>query len=265
MITGLARSGRFRLLAVATLCVAASNPSAKVIKHIDLSGPFHVVGASLTVTQGPDVRDPIFEDERAPGQIHFCLKAASTKPCSPDLDDALAGTEPSSFSEIHYLDTADLVFPLGTRAQPLLHLQVSSLHAGNGSQSRNARVIAYRPDKHRFEVIFDEALGTNNNQEARYIASGPLRGSMITVHPMDGSPFGYWVTVHRLEPGYRYRRVLRYPSATHYGDGNRLAVIDSEMPNIQQRLGLWKRGQPLPLPRGRCPKPRLVKMELWCS
>jgi len=37
------------------------------------------------------------------------------------------------------------------------------------------------------------------------------------------------------------------------------------MPNILKRLRLWKPGQPLPLPAGRCPRPRLVKSELWCS
>jgi hypothetical protein len=59
--------------------------------------------------------------------------------------------------------------------------------------------------------------------------------------------------------------VLRYRSATHYGDGNRLAVIDSEMPNIQKKLGLWKPGQKLPLPQAGCQRPRLVRTELWCN
>ena len=34
-------------------------------------------------------------------------------------------------------------------------------------------------------------------------------------------------------------------------DGNPPAVIDSEMPNIEERLGLWRPGQRLPTPRHR--------------
>jgi hypothetical protein len=62
-----------------------------------------------------------------------------------------------------------------------------------------------------------------------------------------------------------FKEVLRYRSATQYGDGNPLAVIDSEMPNMAQRLGLWKPGAPMPLPARACPKPHLVRMALWCE
>lgn len=58
--------------------------------------------------------------------------------------------------------------------------------------------------------------------------------------------------------------MLRYRSVTRYGDGNALAVIDSDMPALQRRLGLWRPGQPLPVP-DRCPAPRLVRGELWCA
>ena len=74
--------------------------------------------------------------------------------------------------------------------------------------------------------------------------------------------------VERFTPANAYRRVLRYRSATRYADGNSLGVIDSEMPNIEQRLGLWKPGSPLPLPMGgakACPKPHLKLGALWCG
>jgi hypothetical protein len=45
-----------------------------------------------------------------------------------------------------------------------------------------------------------------------------------------------------------YSRVLKYRGNTGYGDGNRLAVIDSEMPETLRRLGLWKTGDALPVP-----------------
>ncbi len=64
--------------------------------------------------------------------------------------------------------------------------------------------------------------------------------------------------------------MLRYRSATLYNDGNRLAVIDSEMPNIERRLGLWKPGEPIPTPKlggnGKpCLKPTLRHTELSCG
>ena len=95
--------------------------------------------------------------------------------------------------------------------------------------------------------------------------SGPLKGSIVAVLSPYGPPFSYVIKVSRLTPDYRYRQALNYRSATLYGDGNPLAVIDSEMPNILRRLGLWQSGQPLPLPKSGCAKPRLVKSELWCS
>lgn len=251
---------------VAPAGVAAPAPPAKIIARIDLSKPFHLPpGASFTATQAPDVQDPNGNPgDRMPGSIHLCIRAAVSAQCSPDLDDAL-GYEKDNSPVSHFLQTARVVYPRGAKAAPLLHLQVGSLYATNGSQGHAGIILAYRPVKLRFEQVLRQVFGGNMNQEARYIESGPLKGGMITVHPTDNAPFSYWVTVHRLTSDYRYKQVLRYRSATHYGDGNPLAVIDSEMPNILSRLGLWRPGQPLPLPAGHCSRPHLVKTELWCS
>lgn len=67
------------------------------------------------------------------------------------------------------------------------------------------------------------------------------------------------------DAGLHLQAVLRYRSATGYQDGNPLGVIDSDLPNIQRRLGLWRAGQPLPVPAQGCATPRLVTMELWCG
>lgn len=40
----------------------------------------------------------------------------------------------------------------------------------------------------------------------------------------------------------RYHQIMRYRSARRYADGNPLAVIDSEMPGLWQRLGLMRAG-----------------------
>ena len=257
---------RWALLAPAVFFGLGAAAPAKVIARIDLSKPFHLpAGASFTATQGPDVEDPNGdESDRVPGKIRLCIRAGRGS-CAPNLDGLLKVKGNDDYwSEVHDLQIADLVYPRGAAAPPLLYLQVGSFSGPNGNQLRAAEVLAYRPRPRRFESIFRELFGLNNNEEARYVDSGPLKDAMITAEPTENAPFGYWIAVHGLTPAYRYKQVLRYRSATRYGDGNPLAVIDSEMPNILRRLGLWKAGQPLPLPTGKCPHPRLVKGALWC-
>ncbi len=266
----LAVLGLTSCLACGASSAAPDGPTARnqdVIAQIDLSKPFSAPrGATFSAMQGQPVRHPYFEDQTAPGQIDLCVRTGVSASCAPDLNASLEIDGNSDmFKKIHYLEASEIVYPRGRTDPPLLHLQVASLHAFNGSQVHAAIILAYRPSERRFEPIFQQQFGGNNNQEARYLTSGPLKGAMVIVHPTSDAPFGYWVTVHRLMPGYRYKQVLRFRSATHYGDGNPLAVVDSEMPNILRRLSLWRRGQPLPLPAGRCPRPHLVKGALWCS
>jgi hypothetical protein len=247
---------RWALLAVSVFCCIGAAPAPRrVIARLDLSKPFHLAdGASLIAIQGPNVTDAI--GDPAPGYILVCIKPSARSPCAPQSIDP---------HDSNYLEIAEIVYPRGRLAAPLLHLQVASVYAGNGSQGRAAVMLAYRPADHRFEPIFKQLGGGNMNQETRYIRSGPLRGDMIVADATSNAPFAYWVTVHRLTPDYRYKQVLRYRSATQYNDGNPLAVIDSEMPNILRRLGVWRHSQPLPLPKSGCAHPRLVKSELWCS
>jgi hypothetical protein len=250
------------LLAAAALSCAATTSVARagtVIRKLDLSSPFHLtLGATLTATQGPSVPDPNYDNigDKAPGAIRICVQMHVSAACLPDLDRSLA--------EAHYLEIAEIVRPrLG--GLPLLHLQLGTLPSGDGSQGHTAVFLAYRPSRHRFERILEQVVGGNMNQQIRYVSAGPLRGAVIRVEPTYDRPYRYWVTVNRLTPDYRYHEALRYRSATIYGDGNPLAVIDSEMPNILRRLGLWRPGQPLPLPNSGCARARLVKSELWCS
>lgn len=231
---------------------------------IDLSGPFATRGHwRFTATQGAPVPDPTgFEENLVPGPIHLCLSADLGKTCSPDVQHAL-GTDPDDlFSEPHYLETARVVHPDGKRA--LLLLQVASVHSTNGDQVKATLALSYHRRDDRFGFAFLKRTRRNNNQEIRYVEAGPLRGAIITAEPTSDAPYAYWITVDRPGPTLSYRQVLRYRSATHYGDGNPLAVIDSEMPAIQRRLGLWLPGMPLPLPPGPCARPHLVGQELWC-
>jgi hypothetical protein len=252
-------------LALATV-LAAQSLTSSVISNIDLSGPFSTREAwRFIATQGPSI-DGLY-DEKEPGQIQLCLRATPSAPCDPQLLNALDVTSSASqrFVQPHYLNAAKVVYPRENTDQPLLFIQTASLHAGNGSQLVLTQVLAYENSQTRFMRIYEYTTGTNNNEEVRYISSGRLKGDILSVVPTENAPYGYWVVVNALTPHYSYKTVLRYRSATRYGDRNPLAVVDSEMPNIEQRLGFWKSGMALPFPSGPCPKPRLIRMELWCN
>ena len=253
-------------LAVPTI-LAAQSTTSSVISYIDLSKPFSTGGAwRYIATQGPPVAgDDTASGGEEPGRIQLCLQATPSAPCDPQLLNALPDASSDFSSQPHYLKAVKIVYPRGSADPPLLFVQTASLHAGNGSQLVLTQVLVYRNSQTRFVRIYEYTTGTNENQEVRYIDTGRLRGDIISVEPTDNAPYCYWVTVNGLTPQYTYKSLLRYRSATHYGDGNPLAVIDSEMPNIEQRLGYWKSGMALPLPSGACPSPRLIHLALWCN
>ncbi len=255
-------------LALATV-VAAQPTTSSVILNIDLSRPFSTREAwHFIATQGP----PVSEDETAsgseePGKIQICLRAALTAPCDPQLlsTSRPASSANDSFTQPHYLKAVKIVYPHGRVDQPLLFVQTSSLPSGDSNQLVLTQMLAYENSQNRFVRVYQHTTGTNNNEEVRYISSGRLKGDIISADPTDNAPYAYWMTVNVLTPQYTYNTLLHYRSATHYGDNNPLAVIDSEMPNIERHLGYWKPGMALPLPSGACPRPRLVRMELWCN
>jgi hypothetical protein len=251
--------------AVAT---AAAPAGSTVIKSVDLSQAFATRSPwRLTVMQGPDIADPLgLSGDKAAGSIQLCLSKTAAGSCDPSLQSALTAGAPADdlFGQPHYLNDLEIVHPHGPAGRALLVVQTASSHSGDGDQAVLTQALAYDAASDRFVRIYEHATGHNNNQAVHYVASGKLEGDIIAVEPAEHAPFNYWVTVNALTPAYTYRQVLRYRSATLYGDGNPLSVSDSELPNIEQRLGLWRPGSPLPLPAGACPKPHLVEMELWC-
>ena len=253
-------------VAIAGASSAVAAPSPAVIADIDLAKPFATRAPwRFTATQGEPIKDPIYGEGDAPGPIKLCLRASLTAPCDAQLRGNLPTQSLSEiFSDVHFLSGAEVVRPHGVSGQPLLLVQTASLRSGDGDRVVYTQVLAYRRADDRFERIYERSTGRNNNQETRFIAAGPLRGDIISVEPTENAPYGFWISVSALTPQDTYRQVLRYRSATRYNDGNSLAVIDSEMPNIQQRLGVWKPGTPLPLPPSPCPKPHLIRAELWC-
>ena len=235
---------------------------------LDLTKLFHTRSAwRLVVTEGPHAKD--YGDNDAPGALTLCLHKGPAGPCQSEPVTLPLWTatpnDPNAW-EPHYLISTKMVYPRGPKAAPLLLIITGSLNAGDGDQIVYTQLIAYDVERDTFRRVYGKSTGCNNNQEIRFITDGPLRGFVISAVPQDRSPYGYWIEVNEPTSAGAYRQVLRYRSATLYNDGNQLAVIDSEMPNIQKRLGLWKPGAPIPTPSGKsCPKPTLRHSELWCG
>ena len=248
----------------------ASRPAPQGVQ-LDLTKELHTRSAwRLVVTEGPPTQD--YGNNDAPGALTICLHEGPAGPCvsapvTPSLQPVPAGYPGW---EPHYLLSAEVVHPRGPKAAPLLLIVTGSLNSGDGDQVVKTQLIAYDASQDAFRRVFAREVGRNNNQEVRFIKAGPLRGSVIIAEPQDRLPYAFWIVVDQPAPSGSYRQVLRYQSATLYNDGNPLAVIDSEMPNIERRLGLWKPGQPIPTPdpdssSKPCPRPMLRHTELWCG
>lgn len=250
------------LCLTATLSGTPASATDKVIRTMDLSAPFHTRSPwQFIATQGAEEEDP--SGDTAPGPITPCITRDKGANCNPAATEALRlpGSD-DVFSVPHFISRLEVVDPQAAR--PLLLLQLASFQAGNGDRRVALQLYAYDRAKDDFTAVFTHRTGRNNNQELRYVEKGPLRGDVITAEPTADAPYGYWITVHKPSASGQYAQALRFRSSTAYGDGNPLAVIDSEMPNILKRLGLWRAGMPLPLPAGECPRPHLVGMALWC-
>lgn len=165
--------------------------------------------------------------------------------------------------------SARAVFAGANHSRPLLLIRTAAAYAGDGSHGIFTRLFRYDRRKNRFDTVFSNSTGSNNNQETRFIGHGPLRGDIIVAVPTATAPYAFWVSVYvRGKDGQYSDRALRYRSATRYGDGNPLSVIDSEMPNILERLGKRHPGDALPIPRrlpsGCTPHFFIRHGEEWC-
>ena len=235
----------------------------KLASSIDLSQPFGAKsGWRFMALQGPDTTEVGWTDP-IPGKIRLCVTRDGGASCFPGLDHVLRLSSGDDwYSDPRYLIDVRIVHPRADR--PLLLMQVASQHSVNGDQRLATVVLAYDQAQESFTPVYEKQVNKNNNQEIRYLADGPLMGAIISAEPTNDAPFGFWIIVDRLGSTGGYKQVLRYRSATRYDDHNPLAVIDSEMPGILQRLGVWHPGMKLPLPASECAKPHLIGQELWC-
>jgi hypothetical protein len=250
------------ILATASVVAASTSPVS-----INLSKPFATRSPwRFTATQDVEIEDPVGVSggDKAPGSVTVCLRKGAAGSCDPSLNTSLGPTG-DLFSAPHYLYDARIVRPLGPSGAPMLLVKLGSLLSGDSDQLILTELLVYNARSDDFRRVYEHLTGHNNNQDVRLVEVGPLAGDIIAAEPTSSAPYGFWVSVSTYKPVGGYRSVLRYRSATTYGDGNPLSVIDSEMPNIEQRLGIWRPGMPLPMPAAGCVHPHLVRTELWCK
>src|SRR5579863_520146 len=246
----------------------------KVVTHLDLTQPFQTKSRwSFVAAKQPDdessATDGLGERE---GAISLCFVENDKPDCSQEMFLAKYRDEKISFNSgpgpFYELFASDVVFSGPGRTLPLLRIKSCTTRGANGNCGVSTFLFAYDRIAERFRVVFFNMMGRNNNQEARFVENGPLLGSVIVAYPTDDAPFAYFVEVYKRMSDSEYSQVLRYRGNTRYGDGNPLAVIDSEMPESLRRLGLWKTGDALPvpprMPRG-CTRLVMRKNVEWCE
>ena len=260
--------------AVISKLSAQSGINSKVITHLDLTQPFQTKSWwSLVATKQPD-EESSAEDgagERQ-GAISLCFVENDEPDCSQEMFLAKFREEKISFvsgtGPFYELFASDVVFSGPGRTLPLLRIKSCTIRGANGNCGVSTFLFAYDRRAERFRVVFFNMTGRNNNQETRFVENGPLLGNVIVAYPTNDAPFAYVVEVYKRISDGAYSRVLSYRGNTGYGDGNRLAVIDSEMPETLRRLGLWKTDDALPVPPsmpGGCTRLVMRKSVEWCE
>jgi hypothetical protein len=248
--------------------------NSKVIAHLDLAPPFQTKSQwSLVVAKQPDGESSVEDgSEERIGAISFCFVENGEPDCSEEVFLAKYREEKVSFASgpgpFYELFASDVVFSGPGRTLPLLRIKSCTARGANGNCGVSTFLFAYDRNAERFRVVFFNMMGRNNNQEARFVESGPLLGSVIVAYPTDDAPFAYFVEVYKRISDSEYSRVLRYRGHTGYGDGNPLAVIDSEMPETLRQRGLWETGDALPVPPNiprACTRLVLRKGVEWCE
>lgn len=239
---------------------------AQIIKYLDLTQPF-ATESPWTLVVAQDARPPP-ADLATMGNtspIAVCFVKALISSCT----EARGHAGNNWLDMTNGLSAASEVFAGAGKTRPLLMLQTLSAHGVNGNASIGTKLFQYDRKTDGFRQVFVNVNGgTNNNAATRFVEHGALRGDVIVNYPTDEAPYAYWVEVYAPGKSHRYARILRYRSITHYGDGNPLAVADSEMPEIMKRLGVWKPGDALPVPPhapNGCGPPVMRHGEEWCK
>jgi hypothetical protein len=246
---------------------ALSNQGAtkpKVISHIDLTQPFGTVNQWTFVAAQEEQPNTEIEEQ---GPLHVCLVKARVPDCSENFYQGDRTGQPPFDTPYHLLDNS-IVYAGQNKSSPLLFQQLCGAQSFDGNCGVATALYQYEREADRFVRVFLNLTGRNNNEETRFVEKGPLQGDVIVNYPTENAPYTYWIEVYRVNESRHYAQILRYRGRTGYGDGNPLAVADSEMPAILSHLGFRKPGDALPvpwhMPKG-CSRLYMKHNEEWCK
>lgn len=242
--------------------------SAEIVDHLDLTSPFGTQPQwTFVAALLPGSRANVFSEIVHSGPLAICFVHDLKPQCSYPAADK--STHPPWRENLFHFYAAKVVFAGANHTDPLLLVTTGGASGVNGNHPVYTHLFSYNRRINGFQAAFHNMTYSNNNQETRFVEHGPLRGDVVSAVPTVTAPYAYWISVYaRNREGQYSDPVLRYRSATRYGDGNHLAVIDSEMPNILEHLDKWKPGDPLPIPHhlpSRCAHRLFLRGgEEWC-
>jgi hypothetical protein len=238
----------------------------KIVSGMDLTRQFATTSAWTLAIAQDNIAPTDISDREDRGPIAICFVNGLAPDCSEKLYPAVP-SEQRWFGKPFHMRDSRVVYAGPGKKRPLLLLKACGARSGNGNCGIATGLFDYDRGADRFRRVFANVTGSNNNQETRFVESGPLLGDVVVNQPTDNAPYAYWIETYRMADSRRYGRVLRYRSRTRYADGNALAVIDSDMPELLRRLGLWRMGDPLPAPTSmaNCTHPVVRKGEEWCN
>jgi hypothetical protein len=243
----------------------------KIISHVDLTKAFHTKTPwALVAGKEPEREAADKNPFQEPGAVSLCFAHNGSVDCSEKVfaDHMKQYISRDREERLFYeLLISAIVYSGPGKTRPLLMLRTCTAHSVNGNCGVSTFLFDYDRKEDRFYDVFFNVTGRNNNEETRFIESGPLIGNIIVAYPTDNAPFTYWIEVYKRKGSSEFERSLRYRGKTVYGDGNSLAVIDSEMPETLRRLKLWARGQALPVPHDLPAGCKLImrKGVEWCE
>lgn len=169
--------------------------TSKVISHIDLTKPFGTVAQwTLVVVQEGGLPPTQNEDH---GPILVCLVKATT----PDCDQYQylyrnRSSEPSWFDTLCHLLASSIVYAGRNRSRPFLLVKVCTAESFNDNCGIATALYRYDRQANRFARVFHNITGRNNNQDTRFVESGPIQGDVIVDYPTVHAPYTYWIEVY---------------------------------------------------------------------
>jgi len=237
----------------------------KVIAHVDLTEPFGTLTQWTFMTVQEGGQSPTKLEDHGP--IHVCFVKSARPDCSENFYQ-MSGKEDPWFDTPYHLIASSIVYADQNQSSPLLLVQVCGAEGFNGNCGIATALYRYDRGTDRFIRVFQNLTGRNNNEATRFVDRGPLQGNVIVDYPTGNAPYTYWIEVYRAKESGQYVRVFRYRGRTRYGDGNPLAVADSEMPEILGHFGLWRPSNALPVPAHMptgCRHLYMRQGEEWCK